>query len=66
MQYVDIKQAIKAGGLRLVTVEAMPGARGVAAKAMIEFKSLNCVYPHYVPRVDTWNCGAGRAIPRLG
>jgi glutathione S-transferase len=46
MKYVDINEAIKADGLRIVIVKAMPSAWGVAAKAMIDFKKLDylCAY----------------------
>ncbi|HIF08558.1 MAG TPA: hypothetical protein EYQ81_01025 [Sneathiellales bacterium] len=52
MQYVDIEQAINADGLRIVIVKAMPSAWGVAAKAMIEFKSLDFVCAHQIPMSD--------------
>lgn len=46
MKYVDINEAIKADGLRIVIVKAMPSAWGIAAKAMIDFKNLDylCAY----------------------
>lgn len=52
MQYVDINQAINADGLRIVIVKAMPSAWGVAAKAMIEFKSLDFLCAHQIPMTD--------------
>ena len=41
MKYVEMDEAINADGLRIVIVKAMPSAWGVAAKAMIEYKSLD-------------------------
>ncbi len=41
MPYVDINQAINANGLRLILVQGMPSAWGVAVKAMMEYKSLD-------------------------
>ncbi len=41
MDYVDINQAINADGLRLILVQGMPSAWGVAVKAMMEYKSLD-------------------------
>ena len=52
MQYVDINEAIKADGLRLVIVKAMPSAWGLAAKAMIEFKSLDFMLAHQLPMAE--------------
>jgi len=52
MKYVDINEAIKAGGLRIVIVKAMPSAWGIAAKAMMEFKGLDFVCPHQIPMSD--------------
>ena len=43
-RYVDINEAIKMTGLRIVIVKAMPSAWGIAAKAMIEFKELDFVF----------------------
>jgi glutathione S-transferase len=52
MRYVDINEAIKADGLRIVIVKAMPSAWGVAAKAMMEFKSLDFLCAHQNPMSD--------------
>ncbi|MEM7541143.1 MAG: hypothetical protein AAF384_06090 [Pseudomonadota bacterium] len=52
MKYVDINEAIKADGLRIVIVKAMPSAWGVAAKAMVEFKDLDCLAAHQIPMGD--------------
>lgn len=52
MKTVDINDAIKADGLRIVIVKAMPSAWGVAAKAMIEFKSLDFVCAYQTPMAD--------------
>jgi glutathione S-transferase len=41
MGYVDINQAINADGLRLILVQGMPSAWGIAVKAMMEYKSLD-------------------------
>lgn len=49
MKYVDINEAIKTGGLRIVIVKAMPSAWGIAAKAMMEFKGLDFVCAHQIP-----------------
>ena len=49
MQYVDMNEAIKADGLRIVIVKDMPSAWGLAAKAMIEFKALESKVAHQVP-----------------
>lgn len=49
MRYVDINEAINAEGLRIVIVKAMPSAWGLAAKAMIEFKSLDYLCAHQIP-----------------
>lgn len=49
MKYVTINEAIKADGLRIVIVKAMPSAWGLAAKAMAEFKSLDFVCAHQIP-----------------
>jgi len=40
MEYIDLKQAIAASGLRLVLVRGFPSPWGQAAKAMMEFKGL--------------------------
>ena len=40
LPYRDINEVIRASGLRLVLVQGMPSAWGVAARAMIEYKSL--------------------------
>ena len=60
MRYVDINAAIEADGLRIVIVKAMPSAWGVAAKAIIEFKSLECLCGYQLPMSDnpellTWS-----------
>jgi hypothetical protein len=52
MRYVDINEAIKADGLRIVIVKGMLSAWGVAAKAMIDFKSLDYVCVHQIPMAD--------------
>jgi glutathione S-transferase len=52
MRYVDINEAIKADGLRIVIVKAMPSAWGVAAKAMMEFKSLDFLCAYQNPMSD--------------
>ena len=52
MRYVDINEAIKADGLRIVIVKAMPSPWGVAAKAMMEFKSLDFLCAHQIPMGD--------------
>ena len=52
MRYVDINEAIKMEGLRIVIVKAMPSAWGVAAKAMIEFKELDFVTAHQIPMAE--------------
>ncbi len=52
MRYVDINEAIKADGLRIVIVKAMPSAWGVAAKAMIEFQSLDYLCAYQIPMSD--------------
>lgn len=52
MRYVDIKEAIESDGLRIVIVKAMPSAWGVAAKGMIEFKSLDFLCAHQIPMSD--------------
>lgn len=52
MQYVEISEAIKADGLRIVIVKAMPSAWGLAAKAMLEFKSLDFVVAHQIPMAE--------------
>lgn len=52
MNCVDINEAIKADGLRIVIVKAMPSAWGVAAKAMIEFKSLDYLCGYQIPMSD--------------
>ncbi len=43
MEYVDIKQAIKAKGLRIVLVRGFPSHWGQAAKAMVEYKGLDYI-----------------------
>ncbi len=52
MKYVDINEAIKADGLRIVIVKAMPSAWGIAAKAMIDFKALDYLCAHQIPMSD--------------
>ena len=52
MRYVEIDEAIKMEGLRIVIVKAMPSAWGVAAKAMIEFKELEFVTAHQIPMAN--------------
>lgn len=52
MKYVDINEAITADGLRIVIVKAMPSAWGIAAKAMIDFKSLDYLCAHQIPMSD--------------
>ena len=52
MKTVDIEQAIKSDGLRIVIVKAMPSAWGVAAKAMIEYKGLDYVCAYQIPMSD--------------
>ncbi len=52
MKYVEIGEAIKADGLRVVIVKAMPSAWGVAAKGMMEFKGLDFVVAHQIPMAD--------------
>ena len=59
-RYVDINEAIKMTGLRIVIVKAMPSAWGIAAKAMIEFKELDFVVSHQIPMAEnpellTWS-----------
>jgi len=51
-RYVDINEAIKMTGLRIVIVKAMPSAWGIAAKAMIEFKELDFVVSHQIPMAE--------------
>ena len=41
LPYVDINQAIKADGLRLIVVQGMPSAWGIAVRGMMEYKSLD-------------------------
>ena len=41
LPYVDINQAINANGLRLIVVQGMPSAWGIAVRGMIEYKSLD-------------------------
>ena len=41
LPYVDINQAISADGLRLILVQGMPSAWGIAVRAMMEYKSLS-------------------------
>jgi len=52
MRYVDINEAIKADGLRIVIVKAMPSAWGVAAKAMIDYKGLDYLCAYQIPMSD--------------
>ena len=52
MKYVDINEAIKGDGLRIVIVKAMPSAWGVAAKAMMDFKGLDYLCAHQIPMAD--------------
>ncbi len=52
MKSVGINEAIKSDGLRIIIVKAMPSAWGVAAKAMIEFKGLECIMSHQKPMSD--------------
>lgn len=52
MKTVEIKEAIEGSGLRIVIVKAMPSAWGVAAKAMIEYKSLDYVCAYQIPMSD--------------
>ncbi len=49
MQYASINEVIKANGLRLVIVKAMPSAWGVAVKAMMEYKGLDFLMAHQIP-----------------
>ncbi len=49
MKYVDIEEAIKADGLRVVIVKAMPSAWGVAAKAMMDYKGLDYLCAYQIP-----------------
>lgn len=41
LPYVDINEAINADGLRLVLVQGMPSAWGIAVRGMMEYKSLD-------------------------
>ncbi|MEC9247789.1 MAG: hypothetical protein VX986_02080 [Pseudomonadota bacterium] len=52
MRYVDINEAIKMEGLRIVIVKAMPSAWGVAAKALIEFKEIDFAVAHQIPMAE--------------
>ena len=52
MKYVEMNEAINADGLRIVIVKAMPSAWGVAAKGMIDYKSLDYVVAHQMPMTD--------------
>jgi len=52
MQYVDMNEAIKADGLRIVIVKDMPSPWGLAAKAMIDFKGLDYKVAHQLPMAD--------------
>ena len=52
MKYVDINEAIKADGLRIVIVKAMPSAWGVAAKAMAEYKGLDFLCAYQIPLTE--------------
>ena len=52
MKYVEMDEAINADGLRIVIVKAMPSAWGVAAKAMIEYKSLDFLVAHQMPMTE--------------
>jgi glutathione S-transferase len=52
MKTVSVAEAIKADGLRIVIVQAMPSPWGVAAKAMIEHKSLDYVCAYQIPMSD--------------
>lgn len=49
MKYVELDEAIRADGLRIVIVKAMPSAWGVAAKGMAEYKGLEFVVAHQIP-----------------
>ena len=47
MDFVDIDQAINADGLRIILLQGMPSPWGQAAKAMMEYKSLEYIAgPH--------------------
>jgi len=52
MRYVDLSEAIKMEGLRIVIVKAMPSAWGVAAKALIEFKEIDFVVAYQIPMAE--------------
>ena len=52
MPYVTIREAIAAEGLRIVIVQSMPSAWGIAAKAMIEYKGLDFVVAHQIPMAE--------------
>ena len=41
LNYVDINEAINADGLRLVLVQGMPSAWGIAVRGMMDYKGLN-------------------------
>ena len=72
MDYVDINQAINADGLRLILVQGMPSAWGVAVKAMMEYKSLAFTLGPQKPMQENpellaWsgtNSGAGGCLER--
>ena len=49
LPYADINQVINANGLRLILVQGMPSAWGVAAKAMMEYKSLDFMLGPQIP-----------------
>lgn len=52
MPYVDIKQVIEAGGLRLILVRGFPSAWGIAVKAMMEYKRLDFTLGSQIPMAD--------------
>ncbi len=52
LPYVDINQAISADGLRLILVQGMPSAWGIAVRAMMEYKSLNYTLGPQIPRAE--------------
>lgn len=52
MEYVDINQTINAKGLRLVCVQGMPSAWGVAVKAMMDYKGLDFTLGPQKPMAD--------------
>lgn len=49
LPYADINQVINANGLRLILVQGMPSAWGVAVKAMMEYKSLRFTLGAQIP-----------------